>query len=123
MTFFYHVSLNDSTETKFQSFTCTGSLLTNGTKVDSKSFRKESAYVMQSDALFPRLTVRETVRYAAYLRVQGKTTEQCNKIAENTIRQLKLTKVVDTIVGNDDIRGLSGGEKRRVSWQTTIIDN
>ena len=83
--------------------------------MDVKAFRKETGYVMQSDALFPLLTVRETIRYAAYLRVHGKTRAECNEIAEHTIRELKLTKVVDTIVGDDDNRGLSGGEKRRVS--------
>ena len=89
--------------------------MANGATVDPRSFRKETGYVMQSDALFPLLTVRETMRYAAYLRVQGKTTAEKNALADSIISLLKLDKAADTIVGNDDHRGLSGGEKRRVS--------
>jgi ABC-type multidrug transport system ATPase subunit len=89
--------------------------------VNSKAFRKESGYVMQSDALFPLLTVRETFRYAAYLRVRGKTTAERNQIADELITELKLNKVADTIVGDDEHRGLSGGEKRRVSIGVDIV--
>ena len=48
-----------------------GTIYTNGSAVDKKKFRKEIGYVMQSDALFPLLTVRETIQYAAYLRIAG----------------------------------------------------
>ena len=96
-----------------------GSLTANGMSVDPRSFRKETGYVMQSDALFPLLTVRETMRYAAYLRVQDKTVEEKNALADSIISLLRLEKVADTIVGDDDNRGLSGGEKRRVSWVIT----
>ena len=93
-----------------------GSLTANGAPIDPRSFRKETGYVMQSDALFPLLTVRETMRYAAYLRVQGKTKEEKDRVADNIITLLRLDKCADTIVGDENSRGLSGGEKRRVSY-------
>lgn len=76
---------------------------------------------MQSDALFPLLTVRETIRYAAYLRIQDKTTQEKNEIADSIIKLLRLEKCADTIIGDDDNRGLSGGEKRRVSIAVDIV--
>lgn len=76
---------------------------------------------MQSDALFPLLSVRETVQYAAYLRCAGKTPEQCNEIADETIRVLRLTDCADTIIGNENIRGISGGQKRRVTVAVDIV--
>jgi ABC-type multidrug transport system ATPase subunit len=103
------------------SYIFSGALLVNNSLVNSKAFRKESGYVMQSDALFPLLTVRETFRYAAYLRVRGTTTAERNQIADELITELKLNKVADTIVGDDEHRGLSGGEKRRVSIGVDIV--
>eukprot|EP01137_Pigoraptor_chileana_P002689 Opistho-2@41875 len=44
----------------------TGSILVNGAPVD-KSFRRIAGYVMQDDALFPMLTVRETPMYSALI--------------------------------------------------------
>lgn len=76
---------------------------------------------MQSDALFPLLTVRETIRYAAYLRIQDKTIQEKNDIADSIIKLLRLEKCADTIIGDDDNRGLSGGEKRRVSIAVDIV--
>ena len=63
---------------------------------------------MQNDALFPMLTVRETIRFAAYLRVAGATRAQKNKIADKTISLLRLDDCADTIVGDNDNRGISG---------------
>ena len=52
-----------------------GTLKVNG-------FKRISGFVMQSDALFPLLTVRETIRYAAALRCVGKTHAQRDAIAD-----------------------------------------
>ena len=97
-----------------------GTITTNGSLMDKDSFRKQSGYVMQSDALFPLLTVRETIRYAAYLRCSGSVAEQ-NAAAENIIKLLRLEDCADTIVGDNDNRGISGGQKRRVSVAVDII--
>ena len=99
-----------------------GYVTTNGQQVNKRSFRKESGYVMQSDALFPLLTVRETIQYAAKLRVSAdKSNAEKLELADAIIRLLRLENVADTIVGDDDNRGLSGGEKRRVSIAVDIV--
>lgn len=99
----------------------TGALTTNGIKIHKRQFRRESGYVMQADALFPFLTVKETFRYAAYFRVHEKTREEKDQIAENTIKLLRLERAADTIVGDEKVRGISGGEKRRVSIGVDIV--
>lgn len=45
------------------------SILVNGHPMDRQHFRRISGYVMQDDALFPMLTVRETLLYSARLRI------------------------------------------------------
>lgn len=99
----------------------TGKILANKGPVNFRSFRKLSGYVMQSDALFPLLTVKETLYYAAHLRIQGKTYAEREAAAATTMNLLRLEHVQDTIIGDELNRGLSGGEKRRVSIAVDII--
>eukprot|EP01035_Chromulina_nebulosa_P016809 gene16809-22292_t len=98
-----------------------GLITSNGNPIDKKSFRRESGYVKQSDALFPFLTVKETVRFASYLRIPNKTRAEKNEIADNTIKLLHLDDCEDTIVGDEQNKGISGGQKRRVSIAVDII--
>ncbi|PQK13551.1 hypothetical protein BB8028_0004g04820 [Beauveria bassiana] len=82
------------------------------------------AYVMQQDILLPTLTVRETLRYAADLRLPSTTKRQDRwRIVEEVIRELGLKECADTRIGNSQHRGCSGGEKRRVSIGVQLLAN
>ncbi|KAM3551354.1 hypothetical protein MY1884_007764 [Beauveria asiatica] len=82
------------------------------------------AYVMQQDILLPTLTVRETLRYAADLRLPSTTKRQDRwRIVEEVIRELGLKECADTRIGNSQHRGCSGGEKRRVSISVQLLAN
>ncbi|CAM6089352.1 unnamed protein product [Calypogeia fissa] len=98
-----------------------GEILVNG-EPTNESFNRISGYVMQDDALFPHLTVRETLMYSARLRIPGhlSLTEKRNRV-ENMIITLGLKQCADTRVGNEIVRGVSGGEKRRVSIGADLI--
>jgi len=100
-----------------------GTIKVNGSVMDPESFKRMSGFVMQSDALFPLLTVRETIRYAAHLRCANKSNTERNAIADNVLSMLKLDKCAETIVGDDQTRGLSGGEKRRVSIAVDMVNS
>ena len=76
------------------------------------------SYVEQLDDHEPFLTVRETFDFANRCRTGGKHTESggVNTEQENlTIEGLGLEHVADTFVGNTDVRGVSGGQRRRVT--------
>lgn len=66
------------------------------------------------DHLLPYLTVRETLTFAAALRLP-KTVDKATRtqIVESTMRELGLVSAADTIVGGPFRKGISGGEKRR----------
>ncbi|KAI0202926.1 P-loop containing nucleoside triphosphate hydrolase protein [Astrocystis sublimbata] len=82
------------------------------------------AYVMQQDVLLPTLTVRETLRYAADLRLPPPTTaDQRAQIVEDVILELGLKDCADTRIGNSQHRGCSGGEKRRTSIGVQLLSN
>ena len=83
-----------------------------------------SAYVMQQDVLISTLTVRETLYYAAELRLPPPTTaEERAKIVEDVILELGLKECADTRIGNNVHKGCSGGEKRRTSLAVQMLSN
>ncbi|KAL1803074.1 hypothetical protein ACET3Z_031721 [Daucus carota] len=80
------------------------------------------AYVTQEDVLLGTLTVRETITYSAHLRLPPTMTgAEVNGIIEGTIMELGLEDCADTLIGNWQLRGVSGGEKKRVSIALEIL--
>ena len=68
------------------------------------------------------LTVRETVTYSAHLRLPNNLTkEEVNDIVEGTIMEMGLQECADTVIGNWHLRGISGGEKKRLSVALEIL--
>lgn len=76
----------------------------------------------QDDNLIGTLTVRETISYSARLRLPDNMPRE-DKLAlmESTIMEMGLQDCADTVIGNWHMRGISGGEKRRVSIALEIL--
>jgi ABC-type multidrug transport system ATPase subunit len=85
--------------------------------------RSLTSYVCQDDdTLLPTLTVRETLHFAACLRLPiWMSKESKIQRAEAALNDLGLKDCAETVVGNDLIKGISGGEKRRVSIAIQIL--
>ncbi|XP_027189771.1 ABC transporter G family member 11-like [Cicer arietinum] len=97
-----------------------GTILLNGRK-EKLSFGT-AAYVTQDDNLIGTLTVRETIWYSARLRLPDKMARSDKKaLVESTIVEMGLQDCADTVIGNWHLRGISGGEKRRVSIALEIL--
>nr|XP_009406087.1 PREDICTED: ABC transporter G family member 25-like isoform X1 [Musa acuminata subsp. malaccensis] len=92
----------------------TGTVLANGHRL-TKSVLRRTGFVTQDDVLYPHLTVRETLVFCAMLRLP-RTVEKTDKVAsaEAVIAELGLSKCADTSVGGPFVRGISGGERKRV---------
>lgn len=72
--------------------------------------------------LLGTLTVRETITYSALLRLPSNITKyELNETIENTITELGLEDCADHLIGNWHLRGISGGEKKRLSIALEII--
>ncbi|KAI3960800.1 hypothetical protein MKW98_026192 [Papaver atlanticum] len=98
----------------------TSSIFVNQKPFDRAQFKKISGYVTQKDTLFPLLTVEETLMFSAKLRLTFPPS-QLNSRVKALIEELGLSHVAKTRVGDDRLRGVSGGERRRVSIGVDVI--
>ena len=94
-----------------------GEIRVNGHK-SSLSYGK-SAYVTQDEMLSGTLTVEETLLFAARLRLPLKSEKM--DIVNSVISELGLESVRNTYVGNWHLRGISGGQRRRVSIGCELV--
>ena len=97
-----------------------GYIMANGSAVPCSEYK--TGFVAQEDLFFSQLTVRETLNMAAELRATKATTaEGRSELVESVIRRLGLSKCADTVIGDAKTRGLSGGEKKRLSIACEMI--
>ncbi|XP_006575266.1 ABC transporter G family member 22-like isoform X1 [Glycine soja] len=101
-----------------------GGSITYNDQPYSKFLKSRIGFVTQDDVLFPHLTVKETLTYAARLRLpKTYTKEQKEKRALDVIYELGLERCQDTMIGGSFVRGVSGGERKRVCIGNEIIIN
>ena len=107
----------------FTRYRASGAMLFNGVQPTDKEVRSLCSYVTQDDsALLPYLTVRETLRFAAGLRLpKWMSREEKTKRAEDVLLKMGLKDCADVLVGNELLKGISGGEKRRVSIAVQVL--
>lgn len=112
--------LRDDLTTNYKRF---GSMTFNGLAPSEDVVHAICSFVTQDDdALLASLTVRETLRYAAGLRLpKYMTREQKYQKAEEILLKMGLKDCADNLIGNDLIKGISGGEKRRVTIAVQIL--
>ncbi|KAF7829252.1 ABC transporter G family member 17-like [Senna tora] len=98
-----------------------GRVSLDGTDTTPSLIKRTSAYIMQDDRLFPMLTVYETFMFAADFRLGPLSLADKKHRVEKLIDQLGLSSTRNTYIGDEGTRGVSGGERRRVSIGVDII--
>ncbi|KAF5747305.1 hypothetical protein HS088_TW05G00026 [Tripterygium wilfordii] len=98
-----------------------GRVSLDGLPVTPTLIKRTSAYIMQDDRLFPMLTVYETLMFAADFRLGPISFADKKERVEQLIEQLGLSSSRNTYIGDEGTRGVSGGERRRVSIGVDII--
>ncbi|CDS13463.1 hypothetical protein LRAMOSA05639 [Lichtheimia ramosa] len=87
----------------------------------AKRYRGQVVYNEEEDQHYPTLTLKETLQFALRTKTPGNRlpnetkVDFVNKILYLLGNMLGLTKQMDTLVGNAFVRGLSGGERKRLS--------
>jgi ABC-type multidrug transport system ATPase subunit len=86
-----------------------------------KHHRGEVAYNKEVDLHFPHLTVGQTLTFAAHARAphqrpgEMSRTEYVDTLTKVVLSVFGLSHTFNTKVGNEFVRGVSGGERKRVS--------
>ena len=104
--------------------TVTGNLFLNGNPSDINIMKKISGFVFQDDIILKTMTVKEALYMSALLRLPETISneEKENKVNE-MISLLHLENCKDTIVGDSLSKGISGGERKRLSVGMEMITN
>ena len=102
----------------------TGNLFLNGNPSDINIMKKISGFVFQDDIILKTMTVKEALYMSALLRLPETISneEKENKVNE-MISLLHLENCKDTIVGDSLSKGISGGERKRLSVGMEMITN
>ncbi|KAG0647288.1 abc multidrug transporter atrI [Hyphodiscus hymeniophilus] len=92
-----------------------------------RNFKGEIVYNSEVDYHFPFLTVKQTLEFAAAVRtprnriVSVSRKENIQRVTAVVMAICGLTRARNTRVGNDFVRGVSGGERKRVSIAEMIL--
>lgn len=102
-----------------------GGKITFGSEVlGLRAFKSISGYVDQEDLHLATMTVREVIQFSATLRLPESMTFQQKAIrVDEVIKKLGLSHISSHRIGDSIRRGISGGEKRRVSIGCELVTN
>ena len=98
-------------------------------KTMMKNFRGEVLYNPEDDLHYATLTVRNTLEFALKTRTPGKASRQEGETRSQYVQEFLrvvarlfwIEHTMRTKVGNEMVRGVSGGEKKRVSIAEAMI--
>ncbi|KAJ5384071.1 Aminoacyl-tRNA synthetase class 1a anticodon-binding [Penicillium concentricum] len=101
-----------------------GETYVNDAEVDSRTFQRVTSYVEQEDVLIGSLTVRETLKFAADLSLPSSVSKRQRMDRIRTLLEaFGIQNQANTLVGTPIRKGISGGQKRRVSVASQLITN
>ena len=105
----------------------TGVIKINGTSMQMSALKSMAAFVPQDDIVHSTLTVEENITYAALFRTENPCVGVENRqdhikvLVDEAINIFMLNHVRKTIVGDVEKRGISGGQRKRVSVAMEIV--
>lgn len=89
---------------------------------EAENYRGQIVMNTEEEIFFPTLTVAETMRFATSGKVPAHLPEGCeskhsyqDELNDFLLRSLGISHTATTKVGNEYVRGVSGGERKRVS--------
>ena len=94
-------------------FQITGDITLDGFRIDPNDISNKISYVPQDEFLMGELTPRETLKNTATMKTTTNMSDIDTNI-DNLLNNFGLSHVADNPIGTVFIRGLSGGQRKRV---------
>ncbi|BCS17871.1 ABC drug exporter AtrF [Aspergillus puulaauensis] len=85
-----------------------------------KRYRGEVNYNQEDDQHFPNLTVWQTLKFSLINKTKKNEKGSIPVIIDALLKMFGITHTKNTLVGNEFVRGVSGGERKRVSIAETL---
>ncbi|KAI1001764.1 ABC multidrug transporter [Podosphaera aphanis] len=85
-----------------------------------KNYRGEVNYCEEDDHHIPSLTVEQTLKFALLTKCKKREARNIPRIIDGILKTLGISHTRHTLLGNQVIRGVSGGEMKRVSIAETL---
>lgn len=82
---------------------------------ERRRFRGEVIYTPEDDSHFPSLTVWDTLRFALMNKTKKHDRASVPVIVSSLLKMFGIEHTSNTLVGNEFVRGVSGGERKRTS--------
>lgn len=99
-----------------QNTTQEGAIRLNGVAGEPGMFRHLFGFVPQDDLMYRSLTVFENVLHSARCRLPTAWTDaEIVAHVRRVLEVLKVDHIADQLIGDDIVRGISGGQRKRVS--------
>ncbi|KAF4555052.1 ABC-2 type transporter-like protein 3 [Elsinoe fawcettii] len=92
-----------------------------------KRYRGEAVYCQEDDVHHATLTVGQTLKFALETKVPGKrpagltANDLRDRICDMLLRMFNIEHTKNTVVGDANVRGVSGGERKRVSIAEAMV--
>ncbi|EAL62752.1 ABC transporter G family protein [Dictyostelium discoideum AX4] len=97
-----------------------GDILFDNEPIDGESHHSQYLFVQQSDHHISTLTVKETLEFS--IECQSNLSREAKKqLSSNILSILGISHVADTYIGNQSIRGISGGQKKRMTVAVELV--
>jgi ABC-type multidrug transport system ATPase subunit len=99
-----------------------GEILINGKPGSLRKYNRSVGFVPQEDIMLREMTVEETLYFAARTRSDWRLSRsEIRSIVDNVINVLKLNSIRHSIIGDEENRGISGGQRKRVNVAMELV--
>ncbi|KAJ3087330.1 hypothetical protein HK102_011342, partial [Quaeritorhiza haematococci] len=96
----------------------------NGKEDELSHYKKLIGFVPQEDIMLRELTVRDILMHSAMMRLPAKwSAKEKKEHVLEVISYLGLSHVMDSAIGNEEERGISGGQRKRVNIGMELVAN
>jgi ABC-type cobalamin/Fe3+-siderophores transport system ATPase subunit len=105
---------------RIQNLHITGEIIFDGDRINPYDIKNSVGYVPQDDFLSGELTARETLTNNALMK-NDKSSDIIDEDVEKLLKSFGLDHVADNAIGTIFVRGLSGGQRKRVEVCSELI--